>query len=263
LELETRTRSVGGVLDAALDLVRHNPVLLIGLAALARVPIAFMVPDADSAQVSADPIGAMRGAAGALLYAALVSPILWIALIAALGELTAGHAARFGAALRSGIALLVPVAWASTLAVGLVLLACAPLLAVLLLRTQLSGLERAVGIAVGTALPLWVGLRFLLLGQVVVIEGATGVGALRRSTELVRGSLLRCFGILLLGGLLTGALGAGVQHALGGIPVAGQLLEGLAESVGWAYTTALGVVLYLDQRARRGEPPLRAPLSAA
>jgi len=255
VEQVRRTRSVGEVLDAALDLVRQNPVLLIGLAALARVPVAFMVPDADPARVSADPIGALRGALGVLLYATLVSPILWIALIAALGELTGGRAARFGAALRSGVAFLVPVAWASTLVLGLVLLACAPLLAVALLRAHLSGLARALAVSLGILLPTLVAVRFLLLGQVVVIERAKGVEALRRSAELVRGSLPRCFGILLLGGLLTGALGAGAQHALGAIPVAGPLLEGLAESVGWAYTTALGVVLYLDQRARRGEPP--------
>jgi len=262
VEHERRTRSVGKVLDAALDLVRRNPVLLIGLAALARVPVAFMIPDGDATGVSADPIGALRGAVGALLYATVVSPILWIALIAALGELTGGRAARFGAALRSGVALLVPVAWASTLVLGLVLLASAPLFAAVLLRGQLSGLARALAISLGILLPMLVALRFLLLGQVVVIERAQGIEALRRSAELVRGSLGRCFGILLLGGLLTAVLGLGVRYAIGGIPVAGPLLEGLAESVGWAYTTALGVVLYLDQRARRGEPP-PAALSAA
>jgi hypothetical protein len=222
-----------------------------------------MLPAVDPAQASADPVTALRGATPALLYALLVSPILGIALIAALGELTSGRGARFGAALRSGVALLVPFAWASSLVLGLALLACAPLVAVAALWSQLPGLARAAGIVAGIVLPMLVALRFLLLGQVVVIERATGVGALRRSAELVRGSVLRCFGILLLGAFITGVLGAGVKLALGWIPVAGDLLAGLAQSAGLAYTTALGVVLYLDQRARRGERPQRAPLSGA
>ena len=263
MEFEARTHSAGEVLDAALDLVRGHAVVLIGLAALVHVPIALLLPAVDSAQASADPIAALRGAAPALLYALLVSPILGIALIAALGELTRGRAARFGAALRSGVALLVPVVWASTLVLGLALLACLPLVVVAALGPQLPGLVRVLAIAAGAVLPLLVALRFLLLGQVVVIEGARGVGALRRSAELVRGSVPRCFGILLLGALITGALGAGVRLALGWLPVAGELLVGIAQSVGLAYTTALGVVLYLDQRARRGEPPLGQPLSGA
>lgn len=253
MEPHARARSVGEVLDAALDLVRRHALLLIGLAAMIHVPLALMLSPLDSAQAGGDPFAALRRAVPALLYATLAAPILGVALIAALGELARGQRTDFGAALRSGLARLLPFAWASTLVFGLVLIASTPLIAVAMLWPTLGGLVRAAGIAAGLALPLVVVLRYLLLGQVVVIEGATGVASLRRSAELVRGSVLRCFGILLLGGLITGLLGGGVRMALGWIPVAGALFTGLAQSVGLAYTTALAVVLYFDQRAQRGD----------
>jgi hypothetical protein len=262
VELAARRRSVGEVLDAAFDLVRHNARLLIGLAALIYLPIALMMPAVDPTRASADPIGALREAGPALLYALLVSPIVSIALIAAAGDLARGRPARFGQALRSGVSLLVPFAWAWTLALGIVLLAFAPLGAALEWR-QLPTLVRAAGIAAGLILPLVAMLRFLLLGQVVVIERARGLASLRRSAQLVKGSPLRCGGILLLGLVLTFLLGEAVQLALGWIHVVGGLLAGLAQAVGLAYTTALGVVLYLDQRARRGERSDPAELSGA
>jgi hypothetical protein len=266
MELGTRALSAGEVLDTAFDLVRQNAVLLVGLAALIYLPIALLTAGIDPKQAQLDPSSVLTRGLPAILYGLLVAPIVSIALIAVLGALARGRSTGFAAALRSGVVLLVPFAWASLLVLGILLLALVPVAVVALLWTRLPGLVRAAGVASGFVLPLLVALRFLLLGQVVVIEQARGAGALRRSAELLRGRALRCFGILMLGGLLTGLLGMGVQLALGWLPVAGGLLVGLAQAVGVAYTSALGVVLYFDACAREhaaGAAPIAAPPASA
>jgi len=258
MELGTRALSASEILDAAFDLVRRNALVLIGLAALIYLPLALLGEGIDPQKLQSDPVSAIGRVVPALLYGTLVTPIVSIALVAALAELARGRRAGFGAALRDGVSLLVPFAWASLLVFGLVLLPLAVAAAVALAWGHAGQGVAVIAIVVASLVALGIALRFLLLGQVVVIEGGRGAGALRRSAELIRGHVLRCFGILLLGGLLTGAIGWGVQLALGWLPAVGPLLVGLGQAVGVAYTSALGVVLYFDTCARRGDAPASA-----
>jgi hypothetical protein len=56
-------------------------------------------------------------------------------------------------------------------------------------------------------LAVWLAVRWGLLGQVVELEGRTGAGALRRSSELVRGRWLRVASLVGIGEALTFAAG--------------------------------------------------------
>jgi hypothetical protein len=65
------------------------------------------------------------------------------------------------------------------------------------------------------------------------------------------GHLLRGFGIMLVGALLVGLLSSGIELGLGWIPLVGPIATGLAQALGFAYTSTLGVLLYFDIRCRK------------
>ncbi len=118
---------------------------------------------------------------------------------------------------------------------------------------------------------IWLAVRWLLLAQVVQLEGASAVGGLRRSSALVRGHWLR------IGSLV----GAGVVIALAIGPLVGTLLIILTDAplsllnvmAGVVYALAMPFVAlttsyaYFDVRARaeieREQPPAIAPAEIA
>ena len=125
------------------------------------------------------------------------------------------------------------------------------------------GLVAAVGVVV---LLTFLGLRWALWPQVVLLDGGAGITALGRSFRLVAGSTWRVLGYALAFGLATGIL-TQLLGQLGGIVVG--LVTGPADTPGtllrimWAaaitivmapVVPAAMTLLYLDLRLRRGEP---------
>jgi hypothetical protein len=125
------------------------------------------------------------------------------------------------------------------------------------------GLVAAVGVAVLLA---FLGLRWALWPQVVLLEGGARLTALGRSFRLVAGSTFRILGYVLAFGLATGVLSQ-LLGQLGGIVVG--LVTGPAGTPGtllrliWAaaitilmapVVPAAMTLLYFDLRLRRGEP---------
>lgn len=123
------------------------------------------------------------------------------------------------------------------------------------------------------AIAVTVGLIGLLVGAVVVYvylsvaapvvlaEDVRGTAALRRSWRLVRGRWRACFGVLVVGLILTGVITAGLA-AVTALVVPGEsdsvgriVADGLAGLVSSAVTTpltaAFTVVLYFDLRVRK------------
>jgi hypothetical protein len=118
---------------------------------------------------------------------------------------------------------------------------------------------------------IWLAVRWLLLAQVVQLEGASAVGGLRRSSSLVRGHWLR------IGSLV----GVGVVIALAIGPLVGTLLIVLTDAplsllniiAGVVYALAMPFVAlttsyaYFDVRAReeieREQAPAIAPAEIA
>ena len=259
--LET-PRSLGQTLDAAFDVLRRNAPLLVGLAALVYVPLAFATAAALPAGTPGTPAPEVASwMLGALAFALVVLPIVMAGLIASCDALLRGHDVDAGTALRTGLALALPLFGTLLLLGAVALAALAPLG---LLIAAGDGLPAPVRIAAGAGaflLPLVVMMRLSLLAQVVVLERVFGPRALVRAHQLIEGQVLRVFGILLLVGLLMGVLGAVGERALGSVPGFGPAATGLLQALGFAYTTAVGVVLYADVRVRRGERDGAAPLA--
>jgi hypothetical protein len=229
MSYEIRAMSLGEILDMGFKLVRDHFTVLVGIAAATYLPLA--VVGAVVRPSPGHPPSGVAIAAILLVYllVLLASPIVWAAITFALGEIYLGRTASVGGAFRSGLSLSLPL-------VG---------------TTLLAGIAVVLGLLLLVIPGLYLILTFTLVAQVIVLERVSGFAALRRSRILMRGNLLRAFGVLLVGGLITGVLGGVLQLVLGFIPLVGPLASGLAQAVGMTYSSAVVVLLYFDIRCRK------------
>jgi hypothetical protein len=103
---------------------------------------------------------------------------------------------------------------------------------------------------------IWLAVRWYFAAQAVVIDGVGPGEALRRSSQLVKGTWWRTAGMLLGTGLLfafAGSIVVAILGALGSAPVyvAGLIL---VEAVAVSLSGIFGTLLFFDLRARRGSP---------
>ncbi|MFD6424312.1 hypothetical protein [Streptomyces sp. NPDC060198] len=109
--------------------------------------------------------------------------------------------AMVGTTLLTGLIAVIPVA--------LVIVAEASLIGIVLSDGNPHGAAVWLGLAVLLLLPagplaIWLWVKFSLAPTAVVLEGQGPIGAMRRSSALVRGSWWRIFGISLLGYVMAG-----------------------------------------------------------
>ncbi len=164
-----------------------------------------------------------------MLYAVVVSPIVSAAITFAIGEIYVGRSATVGQSLRVGASMLLPIAGTSILV----------------------GIAVMIGVVLLVIPGVYLFLCFLLVWQVMVLERRYGFAAMGRSRELMRGSLLRGFGITLAGGIIVSVVGGAIGLVVGHVPLLGPIGEGVARAAGVAYTSAVAVVLYFDVRCRK------------
>ena len=118
--------------------------------------------------------------------------------------------------------------------------------------------------AVLIPIALWLAVRWAFLAQVVELEGASGVGALRRSGQLVRGRWLRVASLVGVGlvlalaaGPFVGALLIFVTHA--SLPFL-NVVAGIVYALTMPFVAIATAYLYFDARVRagssRGKPGL-------
>jgi hypothetical protein len=132
-----------------------------------------------------------------------------------------------------------------------------------------------VGVLAAVVLAVLVYVRFAFAAPALLLVQLGVVSALRRSWRLVAGSWWRCFGILVLGAIIAGAINGLVQLPFsllgnlagalaGGTGDSGEVTTGLqislavtnlgsvlASSVTAPFTAALTALLYIDLRIRR------------
>lgn len=244
-------RSLGQILDTGFDVVRRHWVVLVGLAALVYVPVSFV-----EEALPEDPSQPLKDGApwllGLLAFVIVALPVVIAAVTDACGDFHRGRETDAGRALRRGLGLVLPLSWTYLVMALVAFAALLPLLVVASLWESL-GFAGVPAALLAVALPLVLLLRFSLLTQVAVLEGRSGPGALVRASRLIEGQVLRVFGVYVVVGLLMGLLGGAAGLALGTLPVVAPVAIGLVQAAGFAYTTAVGVVLYEDVRARRGE----------
>jgi hypothetical protein len=245
--------SPGRILDAAFDLLRQHAALLVGLAALEYVPLALAADSLARADPGAAPDRATGVAVGVVVLALLASPIVVGAITQAVAVLRRGESTDAGGALRGGLASALPLLATFLLAGGVAALSVAPLALLVAAWESLPAWLRPLAAIAFALLPFAVLLRFVLLQQVVVLEQLVGARAMRRASALVRGHLARSLAVLGAAGLLMALLAVAAGAAFGSLPWIGPIAAGVVQSVGFAYTTAVGVVLYDDLRLRKGE----------
>lgn len=249
---EIRALSFGEILDTGFRLVRNHWQVLLGISALAYAPMILLLPLTEFDALPSDPtsFALTLGALGLAMM--LLFPILSAAIAYAVGEFYLGRSVGVWAATRRVFSLFGPL-FGTWLLAGLIWLG---VIAVLL---PLGALGSAIDVPpplIALVFVLWfvaiiyVGLRLMLLTQVMVMERRFGVDAILRSHELIRGHAFRAIGIWVVASLIGGVLGAS-QFFVAWVPVLGTLVGGFFQIATFSFTAALTIVLYFDIRCRK------------
>src|SRR5262249_42442034 len=110
---------------------------------------------------------------------------------------------------------------------------------------------------------VWLGIRWILVAQVVGLEGLSAFAALRRSGALVRGHWVRGASLVGVGALLalaTGPLLAALLICLPSGPLARlNVVAGLAYGVAMPFAALTSTYVYFGVRARSYLEPRTAP----
>ena len=298
------------LLDNAARTISDNKTIMLGLPVLAGIALVAVqavltevaVPGGLGGFLGAeDPFG-QAGAAVLLTYG--VQVVLFSVVSSMLAGIIALAAVRSQLAHRAGpreLMRLVRPALPALAAVGLVqslsfmLLIGGWGLAVLgigagadaAVSSEAAGAAALAMMFVGGILVLIFGIRLVLAGTVVLMEGKhapdigfyipvrVGVwGALRRSWQLVKGKFWRVFGILLFGGLVVNIIGYALQFGVSALIITVGSWADLSDSTGavvvtivlgvaagiatlmtliasLAFMSAVQALIYLDLRVRR------------
>ncbi len=137
----------------------------------------------------------------------------------------------------------------------------------ILLVSVLVGLATVAGLIVFIIPGIYIGVRLAVSIQALVVEGRRGTEAMGRSWALVGGHWWHSFATLLVAALLTGVVTAVITAPFSG---SAWFVQGLAAAVATVvtlpYGALVGVLLYLDLRARKERldlDTLRADLQAS
>jgi hypothetical protein len=121
-----------------------------------------------------------------------------------------------------------------------------------LLVSVLVGLAIIGGLILFIIPGIYIGIRLCVSIEALVIEGRRGTEAMGRSWGLVGGHWWHAFGTVVVGGLLTGIVNAIITAPFGDT---GWFVQAVAAAVATVvtlpYSALVGVLLYLDLRARK------------
>jgi hypothetical protein len=212
----------------------------------------------------------------------LAVPFITASVLAAIAETSVGRRVTVGRAYRVGFRKALPVLWVSFLLALAILAPFVPagvvaVIAILLETEAPGGLFALSVILFIAAIPfaIFLSVRFFFGTSAVVIEGRRGVGALRRSWQLVRGLSWKVFGNYLLIGLIQAGItfvflliGLAVASALflrdifsfTGVPsveafrdyvILTSVLNAVISVILTPFSTLAIVLLYFDSRVRK------------
>jgi hypothetical protein len=121
-----------------------------------------------------------------------------------------------------------------------------------LLVSVLVGLATIAGLILFVIPGIYIGVRLCVSIEALVVEGRRGTQAMGRSWELVGGHWWHAFGTLLVAALLTGLVNALITAPFSGTSWFVQaVVAAVATVVTLPYGVLVGVLLYLDLRARK------------
>ena len=237
-----RPMTIREILSTAFQLYRRHWRTLLAIAAVVVVPLTllqYLIGDwvgtqgevlteqevASTSWWALGVSGLLAGVVGLLLYQVLTGAITRaIAAEVAGEEVGVDQSYRFGFA-RLGSILVVSI---------------------------LVGLATLGGLILLIIPGIYIGVRLAVSIEALVVEGRKGTEAMRRSWDLVGGHWWHAFATLLVAGILVGLVTSLFTTPFSG---ASWFVQGLAAAVATVatmpYTALVGVLLYLDLRARK------------
>jgi len=128
-----------------------------------------------------------------------------------------------------------------------------------LLVSVLVGLAVVAGLIVFIIPGIYIGFRLAASAQALVVEGRRPTQAMGRSWALVGGHWWHVFGTLVVAGLLTGIVNAVITSPFNSMSWFVQAIAAaVATVVTLPYSVLVGVLLYLELRARKEQVSLEA-----
>jgi hypothetical protein len=122
----------------------------------------------------------------------------------------------------------------------------------ILLVSVLVGLATLGGLILLIIPGIYIGVRLAVSIQALVVEGRRGTEAMGRSWALVVGHWWHAFGTLLVAALITGVVNSVITAPFSaGAWFAQAVAAAVATTVTMPYGALVGVLLYLDLRARK------------
>ena len=235
-------RRIGEILSAAFQLYRRHWRTLVAIAAVVVVPLTVLQygighwfrTNGQQLEGQVEVSTSFWAVAGASLLAALVGLLLYQVLTGAISRNIAAEVAGQDLGLeqsyRFGFARLGPI----------------------LVVSVLVGLATLLGLIVFIIPGIYIGVRLAVSTQALVVEDKRGTQAMRRSWDLVGGHWWHAAFTLLVAGLITGVVNAVITAPFG---AGAWFIQGIAAAVATTvtlpYGALVGVLLYLDLRARK------------
>jgi hypothetical protein len=282
MSYELRPLSLAEILDAGFRLVQTEWKTLVGLAAIMQIPlvvIAALVPRLfdplaqpfdQGEDMSPEVLMEMLLGFGAMgLVYLLLYPFIAAAVTASVGNVYLGRRFTLADAARSGLRAMFRLiasylVW-TVAYLGVVLVVGGLAAAVFTVGGAAIGglIEQAgtigtvvavlLGIAVAAIAIFWILFATFvssLLPAVAVLESHGVFRTTERAFSLGATSKWRLIGIVFTTGMIVGVPVVGAQMLIGMIPVVGLLIWAAFQAIGFAFTTAVTVVLYFDLRCR-------------
>jgi len=282
MSYELRPLSLAEILDAAFRLVQTEWRTLIGLSLIMQIPVVLLAlavpwifdplaqPFAIEDEVTTEILVELAVGIGGLgLLYLFLYPFIAAAVTASVGNFYLGRRFQLADAARAGLRTLIRlvasyIVWVVAYLGALMLVVGATVLAFVVGGAAIGGLLEAagslgtliavlLGLALGCVALFWVlfaGTVSSLLPPIAVLESNGILDTVRRAFSLGATSKWRLIGIVMTTGMIVGFPVFGAQMLIGMIPIVGLLVWGTFQAVGFAFTTAVMVVLYFDLRCR-------------
>lgn len=249
-----RPMSFGEVLDRAFVVLRDHFWLIVGISATVFVPYGVLEA---FAQIAPGPLARIVLAITGGLIVIAAGAVMVVVITAAVASVYLDHSTTVGNAYRATGRILVRVIGTYLLQLLFFLLCFAPIVVIFYLPRGFGHLAMVASIIGFGVLLMYLAICWSLLAPVMVVEGRFGMGALRRSRQLVRGAWWRTWGIFLIGAIIAqlpvAALGLFWAH----IPILGPILNGATMAVTSTFGAVVMVIYYFDRRCRTEDFDLR------
>lgn len=290
-DIHNRLRPLGfaDVLDEAIELYKSNFVLLVGIAAFLYVPYTLLTMSLQNPRVElesakfTDFIPLFLLVLVSMVFYVVAAPIVTGALTYGISERYLDRETSIAACYRRMLkaSVFFPFLWTNVLVflalIGASVVPIAVFAAAIAFMFSTTGTANTLAIIgevlicamlaiPAIAVPIYVWARLLLVAPAFVIEMRGPIGSLVRSWQLMKGSVLRAFGLMLIVVVVVSILQAIISAPIAVIAGLGQLqgaessrtlvvLNGLVQmilsTVLAPLTSIIVILLYYDQRIRK------------